>query len=157
MVPGQRRVRSPRESRDYGRLPDDRLCAEETTVALERDRKAGKPEAARLWVVDPIDGTRGYARKNGEFSIMVGLVERGAVVFGAVLEPALGRLTYAVQGGGCHWRPNRATPFQPCRVNQAGSLADATIAMSRSRGVEGEKKLLATLGAKGGVQTYSAG
>jgi 3'-phosphoadenosine 5'-phosphosulfate (PAPS) 3'-phosphatase len=42
-------------------------------------------------------------------------------------------------------------------VNKAGTLADATIAMSRSRGGAGEKRLLGLLGAKLGVQTYSAG
>jgi len=137
-------------------FPNDRLCAEETTAALERDRLAGKPETSRLWVVDPIDGTRGFARKNGEFSIMIGLVERGAVILGAVLEPAIGRLTYAIQGAGCHSKKNRGAPFEQCRVNKAG-MADATIAMSRSRGDQGEKKLLGLLGAKRGVQTYSAG
>jgi 3'(2'), 5'-bisphosphate nucleotidase len=138
-------------------FPNDRLCGEETTAALERDRLAGKADTSRLWVVDPIDGTRGFARKNGEFSIMIGLVEQGTAVLGVVLEPAIGRLTYAVRAGGCHWRPNRNTPFQQTHVGNAAALADATIAMSRSRGEEGEKKLLGLLGAKRGVQTYSAG
>ena len=31
----------------------------------------------RLWIVDPIDGTRGFARKNGEFSVMIAFVDRG--------------------------------------------------------------------------------
>ena len=138
-------------------FPNDRLCGEETTAALERDRLAGKSDASRLWIVDPIDGTRGFARKNGEFSIMIGLVEQGATVLGVVLEPAIGRLTYAVRSGGCHSRPNRDAPFQQARVHSAASLADATIAMSRSRGPEGEKKLLGLLGSNRGVQTYSAG
>lgn len=138
-------------------FPNDRLCGEETTAALERDRLSGKSDLARLWIVDPIDGTRGFARKNGEFSIMIGLVEQAATVLGVVLEPAIGRLTYAVQGAGCHWRTSKNEPFQQAFVNKAGALSDATIAMSRSRGQEGEKKLLDLLGANRGIQTYSAG
>jgi 3'(2'), 5'-bisphosphate nucleotidase len=138
-------------------FPSDRLCAEETTAALDRDLKAGKPEAARLWIVDPIDGTRGFARKNDEFSIMVGLVEKNAVVLGLVLEPAVGRLTYAVKDEGCHWRENSESPFIRASVRSVTSLSDSIVAMSRSRGNDGEAKLLKLLGAKSGVQTYSAG
>src|SRR5436190_20830111 len=42
--------------------PADGLCAEESTATLA----SGPPSASRLWVVDPIDGTRGFASKNGE-------------------------------------------------------------------------------------------
>ncbi len=83
-------------------FPDDAYRAEEQTPAL-----AGLPGAdsgrPRMWIIDPIDGTRGFAKKNGEFSVMVGLVEGGNVVVGVVLEPVRGRLTYATRGGGC-WR-----------------------------------------------------
>src|ERR1022692_810687 len=44
--------------------PADALCAEETTATLQGVAHTG----GRLWIVDPIDGTRGFARKNGEFS-----------------------------------------------------------------------------------------
>src|SRR5687767_13613285 len=78
-------------------FPDDAICAEEATSSLT----AAKREGSRLWVVDPIDGTRGFVMKNGEFSVMIGLVARGRVVVGVVLEPALGRVTYAQFGHGC--------------------------------------------------------
>src|SRR4051794_19017019 len=53
-------------------FPDDGLCAEEQTPTLAtcRDRRADAAPLARTWVVDPIDGTRGFAQKNGEFSVM---------------------------------------------------------------------------------------
>src|SRR4051812_13627748 len=47
--------------------PADALCAEETTAALASVPQSGP----RLWIIDPIDGTRGFARKNGEFSVVV--------------------------------------------------------------------------------------
>src|SRR5881227_743908 len=45
-------------------FPGDGLCAEENTAT-----NSGNPTSERVWVVDPIDGTRGFARKNGEFSV----------------------------------------------------------------------------------------
>src|SRR5687768_8699826 len=50
-------------------FPSDAFRAEEATPTLADLPRAGP----RLWVVDPIDGTRGFARKNGEFSVMVAL------------------------------------------------------------------------------------
>src|SRR5262249_24921763 len=81
------------------RLPRDAFCAEEAAGGGSKVAGTGP----RLWVVDPIDGTRGFARKNGEFSVMIGFVEGGQVAVGVVQEPAKERLTYAVRGGGC-WR-----------------------------------------------------
>ena len=54
-------------------FPDDAFCAEEVTPTLQSVQCQG----TRLWVVDPIDGTRGFVTKNGEFSVMIGLVEHG--------------------------------------------------------------------------------
>src|SRR5438034_11356121 len=56
-------------------FPGDALCAEESTATLANAAHSGP----RLWIVDPIDGTRGFARKNGEFSVMIAFVERGKV------------------------------------------------------------------------------
>src|SRR5689334_11593434 len=80
-------------------FPEDAYCAEEDTPRLRSARRTGP----RVWVVDPIDGTRGFARKNGEFSVMVGFLADGHIQVGVVLEPARERLTYASKGGGC-WR-----------------------------------------------------
>src|SRR5438309_2023338 len=47
-------------------FPQDALCAEETTATLQQDRAGARATAhtgKRLWIVDPIDGTRGFARK----------------------------------------------------------------------------------------------
>src|SRR5262245_28797995 len=79
------------------RCPTDACCAEEKTASLEQAAHTGP----RLCIIDPIDGTRGFAKKIGEFSIMVAFVERGAIIVGVVAEPAKDRLTYATAGGGC--------------------------------------------------------
>src|SRR5262245_62198743 len=83
----------------HAAFPEDALCAEEETPSLAGIAATGK----RVWIVDPIDGTRGFARKNGEFSVMVALVEDAKIALGVVLQPGTGRLTYAWPGSGC-WR-----------------------------------------------------
>ena len=107
--------------------------------------------------MDPIDGTRGFARKNDEFSIMIALVKEGLVAVGAVYEPAIDRLTYATSGGGCFvQQPGAAEPVR-CAVSVTTDMAQATLSMSRSQGEQGERRMLAGFGAARAVQTYSAG
>lgn len=77
-----------------GERPDYGWLSEETKDSPERLSRA------RLWVVDPIDGTNSFVEGYAEFAISVGLVDRGRVVVGAVLNPATDELYHAVLGGG---------------------------------------------------------
>jgi 3'(2'), 5'-bisphosphate nucleotidase len=133
-------------------FPGDGLCAEEASARFETEA-AG---AERFWVVDPIDGTRGFARKNGEFSVMIALVEGGEAVLGAVHEPAAERLTWAVAGEGCRVVRDAGGEAVPCAAS-ATEGRPRVLAMSRSQGEEGERQLLGALGADRAIQTYSAG
>ena len=54
----------------------------------------------RLWVVDPLDGTKEFIARNGEFAMMVGLAVDGASRLGAVLKPDPGRLYLGLAVGG---------------------------------------------------------
>ncbi len=137
----------------HAAFPTDRLCGEESTPALAESRNLSGP---RLWIVDPIDGTRGFAKKNDEFSIMIGLVEMGTPVLGAVYEPAIDRLTYAIKGEGCQVIEKDAIP-RKVRVTATSQLAAAVLSISRSQKEAGRKKLLDGFGAKDAVETYSAG
>jgi 3'(2'), 5'-bisphosphate nucleotidase len=82
----------------HAKFPDDALCAEESIPGFEGVPKTGR----RVWVVDPIDGTRGFAKKVGQFSVMIGLLVEGRPVVGVVAEPAQSRMTYAQLGQGCY-------------------------------------------------------
>jgi 3'(2'), 5'-bisphosphate nucleotidase len=108
-------------------FPDDAYCAEEVTPTLERLRRQGP----RLWIIDPIDGSRGFARKNGEFSVMIGLVQEGEIALGVVLEPARGRCTWAERGRGC-WTQEADAPAKRCQVSRTAELEQATMVRSRS-------------------------
>ena len=75
-------------------LPDAGWLSEET--ADNADRLA----CERLWVVDPIDGTRDYLRGRSGWAVSVALVEAGRVVLGVLDAPAIGDRWRAVAGGG---------------------------------------------------------
>ncbi len=94
-------------------FPGDALCAEESIPGYDAIPKTGK----RTWVVDPIDGTRGFAKKMGQFSVMIGLLVDGQPVVGVVAEPAQNRITYAQLGNGCYCAVSEET-LTRCRVSR---------------------------------------
>jgi len=57
--------------------------------------------ADRLWVVDPLDGTKEFVEGVPQYSVAVGLVEGGVPIFGAVHQPVTGDTWWARRGGGC--------------------------------------------------------
>jgi 3'(2'), 5'-bisphosphate nucleotidase len=132
-------------------FPDDALCAEEATPLLARVPHTGP----RLWVVDPIDGTRGFARKVGEFSVMIAFVRDGTIAVGVVQEPAKERLTWAVRGGGC-WRRDGAGETARCQVTTTSDLSAATLTQSHSNPQKPSRRVQLLQPAQV-IETYSAG
>lgn len=136
----------------FAAFPNDAFAAEEDTPTLSRTRRAGP----RLWIIDPIDGTRGFARKNGEFSVMIALLDQGQVALGVVLEPIKCRLTYAVRGGGCWRRDGDGTPLR-CAVSRTSELAVCTLTQSHSKNPAEPSGPVRALGPRRVIETYSAG
>jgi 3'(2'), 5'-bisphosphate nucleotidase len=132
------------------RFPTDGLCAEEATPALE-----GARTGRRVWVVDPIDGTRGFARKTGQFSVMIGLLVEGRPVVGVVLEPAAGRVTYATLGGGCWAKVGDGEPVR-CRVSDRATAAECVLVQSWSKPGRESRPVAAVRPARV-IETYSGG
>lgn len=62
----------------------------------------GDPGAEFVWAVDPLDGTKAYARGEAGFSVMIGLWRHGRPHLGVVMDPVENRLYDAVRGGGAH-------------------------------------------------------
>ncbi|MCU1758646.1 3'(2'),5'-bisphosphate nucleotidase CysQ [Pseudomonas sp. 14P_8.1_Bac3] len=71
-------------------------------VISEEAAAAGQvPEVGeRFWLVDPLDGTREFINRNGEFTVNIALIDHGEPVLGVVLAPALERLFAGALGGG---------------------------------------------------------
>lgn len=54
----------------------------------------------RFWLVDPLDGTKEFLKRNGEFTVNIALIENGRPILGVVHAPVLGLSYFAEQGGG---------------------------------------------------------
>jgi 3'(2'), 5'-bisphosphate nucleotidase len=89
-------------------------------IAEERCAAEGLPRTAppRFWLVDPLDGTKEFIRRNGEFTVNIALVEGDRPVLGVVHLPSQG-VTYAAAGSAARWRdgearqPIKARPVPP--------------------------------------------
>ena len=102
-------------------------------VVAEEAVAAGRiPEVGeRFWLVDPLDGTREFISRNGEFTVNIGLIERGEPVLGVVLAPALDRLFAGAVGVGAFAEDAGARRAIAVREPPAEGL---TVVASRSHG-----------------------
>ena len=85
------RVIMPALAREF---PDDGLLSEETT---DTARRLGK---SRVWMIDPIDGTKGFIEGNGDFAVQIGLAVEGEAALGVVYQPVPDLLHWAARGAG---------------------------------------------------------
>ncbi len=61
---------------------------------------AGPDSSGRYWLVDPLDGTKEFIKRNGEFTVNIALIEKGVPVLGVVFAPVLSTLYSAAKGIG---------------------------------------------------------
>ena len=132
------------------RCPDDAVCAEENPI---EDNLRNLARGGRCWFVDPIDGTREFIARNGEFCVMVGLAVDGAPVVGALVAPAV------VNGSRAHrrefWGAVGVGAFEsldggPARALRAVEPTDSPrMIASRSRPDPRISAVAASLGATG--------
>ena len=100
--------------------PDIPVLAEESATAPWAERRAW-PE---LWVVDPLDGTREFVKRNGEFTVNIALVSAHEPVLGVVAAPAHGWLYWGATGigafsqhrGAARRAIHTSAPQRPLRV-----------------------------------------
>ncbi len=101
-------------------------------VAEEACAAGAWPEVgAEFWLVDPLDGTREFISRNGEFTVNIALVQYGEPVLGVVFAPAIGRLFAGARGRGA-WVEESGSrrPLVTREVPSAG----LTVVGSRSHG-----------------------
>ena len=109
--------------------PDIPVLSEES----DADDIADRRQWQRLWLVDPLDGTREFIKRNGEFTINIALIEHGEPVFGLIQQPVTGLLWHATRGAAAFRREGglqtriHAQPYrgQPVRVAASRSHRDA--------------------------------
>ena len=101
-------------------------------VAEESDPQTfvGFRDSERIFFVDPVDGTREFIDKNGEFAVMIGLVEGGRAVASVVDAPARGQAFAAWVGEGAYLL--EAGEARPIRVSGVSDIKQGRIVGSRS-------------------------
>ncbi len=80
---------------------------------------AGPDAEGRYWLVDPLDGTKEFIKRNGEFTVNIALIENGRPVLGVVVAPALEVSYLAAEGVGAfkvEWGKGRSGERLPIRV-----------------------------------------
>jgi len=132
-------------------FPGVPIVAEESAP----DTYAGFGAADAAWFVDPLDGTREFVARNGEFAVMIGLAERGRPVVGVVVLPVSRRAFGAADGIGAFEVKGAARV--PLRISTEAELTKARVVVSRShRGPEVESAIV-RLGAAEVRKVCSAG
>lgn len=105
-------------------FPGDAILSEESKDDLSRIQNK------RVWCIDPLDGTKEFIARNGEFSIMVGLAVEGAAVLGVVYQPVLALMYSGIrQEGGKVSEEGRSHPI---RVSQESDPQRLRLLVSRS-------------------------
>ena len=105
------------------------LSEESATVEI-----AARRGWQRFWLVDPLDGTREFLKRNGEFTVNIALVDAGVAVFGVIQQPVTGALWHGAPGNGAFHRTTagddvalqtRVPAAAPLRVAASRSHRDA--------------------------------
>jgi len=116
-------------------------------ILSEESVSAGPSDGARspdrFFLVDPLDGTKEFLKRNGEFTVNIALVEDGQPVAGVVLVPALDECFYAARGVGAFKRDRTGT--RPIRTAKTPPGDTLRVMGSRSHGADKLNAWLASL------------
>jgi len=114
--------------------PDTPVISEESGVPGYEERKNWN----KFWIVDPLDGTKEFIKKNGEFTVNIALIDEGEPVLGVVYIPAKDVLYYAEKGKGSYKVEDRNKPQRI--LSEAADLSKPlTVIQSRSHGSDSLK------------------
>lgn len=133
-------------------FPDVPVVAEESPPeAFSEYRKS-----ERVFFVDPVDGTREFVQKNGEFVVMIGVVEGNEATAAVIHAPTTGTAWVGLMGyGAFQLGPNGERT--PLRVSDASELSEARIVSSRSHRTPELERALSLLSVREVLQQGSAG
>ena len=93
-----------------------------------------------VWIVDPIDGTKDFVAKNGQFTVNIGLSYKHKAVLGVILIPVTGEIYYGVEGLGSFYLKNKDSEREKIHVND--KVNDLTTLMSNFHLNDTEKAVI---------------
>ncbi len=117
-----------------------RLAPHIPTLAEEAASEGKIPALGReFFLVDPLDGTKEFVTKTGDFTVNIALIRDGRPVLGVVYAPAIGKLYAGIAGAGAslaHVEGGKAGPFQPISARKVPPRALIAVASRSHRGPE---------------------
>jgi 3'(2'), 5'-bisphosphate nucleotidase len=131
-------------------FPADGLLSEETLDTVRR------LSLARVWMIDPLDGTKGFIEGNGDFAVQIGLVEDGAPVLGVVYQPVPDVMHYAARGAGA-WVERPGAEPERLRVSGETEFARMRLAASRNHHSPRMTNVMRALGLSEEIRRGSVG
>jgi 3'(2'), 5'-bisphosphate nucleotidase len=120
--------------------PDIPILSEESAKIPFETRHSWQ----RYWLIDPLDGTREFIKRNGDFTVNIALIEGDRPALGVVYAPVLDRLYYGTTDAGA-WRQDGKTAATPIQV-VAKRRQPTRVAGSRSHAGDSLKRFLDKLG-----------
>ena len=106
-------------------FPDDGILAEESADTEDRLTKD------RVWLIDPMDGTKNFVQRDGDFAVQIGLICEAEPVVGVVYQPVRDVLYRAVRGYGA-WKESPNNSAERMTVSAHTDPAEMVLASSRS-------------------------
>ena len=120
-------------------FPDDTMISEEMP---DHPARLSNP---RVWMIDPIDGTRDFLRGESGYSVMIGLCVAGRPALGVVVQPATGDVWLGVVGAAA-WKEPRGGGRETLRVSQVNSAGHIRMVASKSNRTEYYERFRRALG-----------
>jgi len=131
-------------------FPEDGILAEESTDTEHRLEKD------RVWLIDPMDGTKNFIRRDGDFAVQIGLAVNGESVLGTVYQPVREVLYRAVRGSGS-WIEEKDRAARRMSVSHRTNPNEMVLASSRSHRSPRMEQVVSTFQFKNEVRRGSVG
>lgn len=132
-----------------------RLTPTLPVLSEESEEDPARRSWPALWVVDPLDGTREFVNRTGDFTVNIALVENGRAVLGVMHAPEHG-VSYAAAAGEGSWR--MAGGRAPARIRVAATAPEPRVLLSRHHQSGPEAGLLGAIRARfGDCRTVQVG
>jgi 3'(2'), 5'-bisphosphate nucleotidase len=132
-------------------FPDDFVLSEE-----ELDKPHERTNSTRVWITDPIDGTWGFIKKDGDFAVQIGLATDGEPVIGVVYLPAHKRLYYGSKGNGSFVVDDGGEPTR-LKASDTVDFARMNLAVSRNHRSPKISRIISDFGLRSEIQRGSVG
>lgn len=128
----------------------DGLTALTPDIPVLSEESASIPYATRqtwqrYWLVDPLDGTREFIKRNGEFTVNIALIENGRSILGVIVVPVTDVRYFAWRNGGT-WKQQGSQAPQKIQVAKISQSKPLRVAGSRSHGSDKMQQFMDKLG-----------